>query len=135
MSDNFFSLMSSPVSTVKLNRQYRMNYSITKLANALVYDNQMVCGSEDLEKAYLKLPEKRLMEFLKTQVTIPPARTVLCGVVSKKREKGAVFVDTSNVQAYEQRAEQSLSNESEKNMVITCARILVEVIIVYDNLF
>lgn len=127
LSDNFFSLMANPNSTVKMNLQYRMNRCINQLANGLMYENQMVCANTQLERAYIPLPEEKIREFLSTQVRVPSARRVFCHIISKKREKAVVFLDTSNIPAFETYMDATICNESERNLVMSCSRIMIEV--------
>lgn len=127
MSDNFFTLMATPASTIKMNTQYRMNSCINQLANGLVYEDQMRCGQDEQAKAYIQLPEVRIRDFLKAHVNGSPSRRVFCHMISKKREKAVVFLDTSEVSAFESRSEESLINEAEKNLAISCSRLMVEV--------
>ncbi|CAL8129633.1 unnamed protein product [Orchesella dallaii] len=123
--DNFFSLMASPVSTIKLNTQYRMNAGITKLANDLIYENQMKCADRALEKRYLRLAEVDIRKVLMEEVESTAARNLLCHVVSKKFEKAAVFVDTSDVPALESRVEESICNEAEVLLTMSFVHLFI----------
>ena len=45
-----------PESTVQLSLQYRMNSTIMRISNALVYEGKLQCGNETIAKAMLSLP-------------------------------------------------------------------------------
>lgn len=45
-----------PQAVAKLDRQYRMNKDIMLLSNALIYNNALACGSEEVAEQTLKLP-------------------------------------------------------------------------------
>lgn len=45
-----------PEAIVDLNQQYRMNEDIMLLANDLVYQNKLVCGTDQVAKQRLELP-------------------------------------------------------------------------------
>ena len=54
---------SHPETVVYLTQQYRMNATIVKIANALIYDNKLKCATPAVAAARLQLP---LWEALKT---------------------------------------------------------------------
>ncbi|ODM86629.1 DNA replication ATP-dependent helicase/nuclease DNA2 [Orchesella cincta] len=118
--------MASPVSTIKLNTTYRMNGGITSLANELMYDKQMKCADKALEKRYLQLVEADIRTVLLDDVESVAARSLLCHVVSKKFEKAAVFVDTSDVPAEETRVEESICNEAEAHITMSFVHLFVK---------
>lgn len=57
MSESLFARLDSQGATWSLNKQYRMNGPVMKIANLLMYDNQLQCASSDLESATLHLPK------------------------------------------------------------------------------
>ncbi|CAL8129629.1 unnamed protein product [Orchesella dallaii] len=124
--DNFFSLMASPVSTIKLNTQYRMNAGITKLANDLIYENQMKCANKALEQQYLRLSDVDIASVLMKEVECQAARKVLCHILNKKFEKAAVFVDTSDIEALESMVEESLCNEGEVVLTMSFVNLFIK---------
>lgn len=126
--DNFFSMMATPLSTVKLNIQYRMNKTIMDLANGMVYENQMKCGDIEQENACLKLAQDVARLFLLEKVKYIPTRKVMVRAVSRKLEKAVVFFDTSELKGiYETRTEDMVSNEAEKMITLAFTAFLAEV--------
>ena len=64
---SLFKLLSEtqPQAVVTLHHQYRMNEECMKLANELIYDGKLVCGSESIARRRLELPQwQRAMESL-----------------------------------------------------------------------
>ncbi|CAL8129635.1 unnamed protein product [Orchesella dallaii] len=59
------------------------------------------------------------------QVESTAARNLLCHVVSKKFEKAAVFVDTSDVPALESRGEESICNEAEVLLTMSFVHLFI----------
>ncbi|XP_045595912.2 DNA replication ATP-dependent helicase/nuclease DNA2 [Procambarus clarkii] len=59
MSESLFMLLDSQGATSNLTVQYRMNGPIMRIANCLMYDNQLQCASPDLETATVHLPNYR----------------------------------------------------------------------------
>jgi len=104
-----------------------MNGGINKLANDLIYENQMKCSDRMLEKRYLKLAEADMRRVLIEGFESPHARNLLCHVVSKKFEKAAVFVDTSEVDALESRVDESICNATEVNITMSFVNFFVRV--------
>ena len=69
---SLFSLLikKNPNATAPLRTQYRMNSSILSLSNHLIYDNQLLCGNDDVANAKLTLPIPSLIYdyfFIKNQ--------------------------------------------------------------------
>lgn len=70
--ESLFTSLDSEEATVTLKQQYRMNKSITKLANALTYSGALECGNEEVSKATMKVQLqtkcKWLSRALSTQI-------------------------------------------------------------------
>ncbi|CAL8121344.1 unnamed protein product [Orchesella dallaii] len=73
--------------------------------NAIMY-------REVVEQECLRLADDDIVSGLMKQVESQATRMVLCHVVSKKFEKAAVFVDTSDIEAFESIAESGLCPSS-----------------------
>lgn len=56
MSESLFMRLDSQGATSSLTQQYRMNGPIMKIANHLMYENQLQCAIPDLETAIFHLP-------------------------------------------------------------------------------
>ncbi|PSN33515.1 DNA replication ATP-dependent helicase/nuclease DNA2 [Blattella germanica] len=93
MSESLFARLDSPVATVCLDLQYRMNQAITELANALTYNGQLKCGSETVSLATLKLTAQQHVEDkLKEEPW-------LHNVLSSSMEHSVVMLDTGNAKS------------------------------------
>lgn len=54
-----------PHAVVSLEHQYRMNQDIMELSNTLIYENRLKCGTLDVAKAQLQLPNwDELVSFI-----------------------------------------------------------------------
>lgn len=60
MSESLFMRLDSQGATSSLTKQYRMNGPVMKIANRLMYDDQLQCASPDLETATLHLPKYKV---------------------------------------------------------------------------
>lgn len=54
--ESLFSRLDSDAATVTLTLQYRMNKTITKLANEVTYKGALKCGNETVSSATLNIP-------------------------------------------------------------------------------
>ena len=51
-----------PEAVVELQEQYRMNEDVMKVSNALVYENKLQCGSDEVAKRSLAVDVPHAME-------------------------------------------------------------------------
>lgn len=56
LSESLFERLQNPDATVTLNLNYRMNHTITKLANNFMYDGKLQVANEITGNAVLKIP-------------------------------------------------------------------------------
>lgn len=54
--ESLFQRLDSEVATVTLTLQYRMNKTITKLANDITYKGSLKCGNDAVAMATLRIP-------------------------------------------------------------------------------
>lgn len=55
--ESLFRRLDSEAATVTLTLQYRMNRTITKLANDVTYKGSLKCGNDAVSVATLKIPK------------------------------------------------------------------------------
>lgn len=55
--ESLFARLDHPDATVVLTKQYRMNRTITRLANDLTYGGALLCGSISVSSATLHIPD------------------------------------------------------------------------------
>lgn len=82
--ESLFARLDSPNATVSLTLQYRMNKTITKLANGLTYRGQLKCANAEVENATLKLKLKTKFKWLQK-------------VLSPHIDQAVLFVNTGHV--------------------------------------
>lgn len=58
MSESLFERLYSKEAVIALNLNYRMNTTITALANHVTYGGKLLIGSSSVAEATLKLPKK-----------------------------------------------------------------------------
>lgn len=61
-NESLFERLDSENSTFILGLQYRMNRTITKLANNLTYKGNLKCGDEEVEKAVMEIPKAFILK-------------------------------------------------------------------------
>ncbi|EEZ99558.2 DNA replication ATP-dependent helicase/nuclease DNA2-like Protein [Tribolium castaneum] len=62
MSESLFERLENSEGTITLNLNYRMNKTITELANALTYQGQLQTASEEVANRVLKLPKIEIVK-------------------------------------------------------------------------
>ncbi|KAJ8924803.1 hypothetical protein NQ315_000957 [Exocentrus adspersus] len=67
MSESLFERLNSKDATTALNLNYRMNATITALANQFTYEGELLIGSETVASATLKLPKKEIITSASSQ--------------------------------------------------------------------
>ncbi|CAG7820035.1 unnamed protein product [Allacma fusca] len=124
IEDSMFTLAAQPVNTVKLSIQYRMNSVIMELANKLVYKGQMSCGGEVQSESFLELPTHQLKKYV---YHLPRMnQRWISYVLSKKLIKSIVFLETSLMNAFEEKIGESTRNVHEAEIVRLCVQSFVE---------
>lgn len=90
--ESLFERLDNPESTFVLGLQYRMNRVITKLANNLTYGGELKCGTEDVEKASMQIPD---MEKFNAAVS---REKWISKILSTHIDQSCILVDTGNAQ-------------------------------------
>ena len=125
IQDSMFTLVAQPLNTVKLSIQYRMNSVIMDLANKLVYKGQMSCGGEAQSESFLDLPTHTLKKYV---YSLPKKiQRWISSVLSKKLIKSVVFLETSSMNAIEEKIGETVRNVHEAQIVKLCVQSFVEV--------
>lgn len=144
-----------PQAVTRLTAQYRMSAEVMALANVLIYERRLSCGTADVARNRLALPgHKDLWEQLRggdigdvggggggggNNPSSPgadathaanPGANVACGAplwlhAAIDPGQPVVFLDTDRVPAHEERRRGSLRNETEAKLVVLLARALV----------
>ncbi|KAJ1890741.1 DNA replication endonuclease-helicase Dna2, partial [Kickxella alabastrina] len=97
-----------PSAVVRLEYQYRMNSDIQRLANNLIYDGHLRCGSHQVatQKISYKMDPATAIETWPFAVERPIGDINMAwAVAALDPSKGAVFIDTDCVPGTESRAE------------------------------
>lgn len=79
-----FSRLDSEAATVALTMQYRMNRTITKLANGLTYGGALKCANDDVAKATMKVNSSTKLKWLQR-------------ILSPHIDQSIFFLNTGNV--------------------------------------
>lgn len=102
-----------PQSVVELTYQYRMCLDIMLISNALVYENRLKCGSEEVANQELMVPnESVLQEHLNLKVDNP---NLWLSHVFQRQNK-VMFLNHDNMQAYERTRGENVCNLKEVEM-------------------
>jgi len=125
LCDNFFSLLSSPVNTVKLTQQYRMSEEIMRVSNRLVYRNQMTLGVDGLKDDPLGY-DRNIAGPLFEEMEGFQADWIQAAMSSDPR-KAVLFVNTAGTFAFENRLGDSYINDAEGRMVYELLKFIVQV--------
>ncbi|XP_066591181.1 DNA replication ATP-dependent helicase/nuclease DNA2 isoform X2 [Prorops nasuta] len=92
VNESLFARLDQPDNTVSLTLQYRMNKIIMDLANKLTYNNKLVCGNSNVEKAtfiddYVKPGNFEISEYCEKWAA---------KIVSAKLEDSVILVNTGS---------------------------------------
>lgn len=68
--ESLFKRLDSEAATVTLTLQYRMNRTITKLANDVTYKGSLKCGSDAVSSAILNIPKPLVSHFTSKFVSL-----------------------------------------------------------------
>ncbi|KDQ55464.1 hypothetical protein JAAARDRAFT_133813 [Jaapia argillacea MUCL 33604] len=113
-----------PEAVVDLTHQYRMNADIMLLSNKLIYGDRLRCGSEEVRRRALVLPERRVVEDSHAQTACGKDDCWLNQLMSESCK--AVFVDTDLVPARDSRIGDLVQNEIEANLVYQVTEALLK---------
>ncbi|XP_050307742.1 DNA replication ATP-dependent helicase/nuclease DNA2 isoform X4 [Anthonomus grandis grandis] len=123
MAESLFERLDSDEARISLNLNYRMNKSITKLANVLTYKGELEIGSERVAEATMDIPKRELLlETYKKD-------TWLIKALDAKMENAVQFVDTGPTWDLNKSVPWA-DNKFDSNEMISCANIY-EAAIVY----
>ncbi|CAG9808331.1 unnamed protein product [Chironomus riparius] len=90
-NQSLFERLDSKEATSVLGLQYRMNKTITKLANNLTYNNELKCANEKIEKAVMEVPN---VDKLKEQLS---SDKWLAKVLTSHLDQACSLINTGNV--------------------------------------
>lgn len=107
-NESLFERLDSKEATMVLGLQYRMNKTITKLANNLTYNGELKCADESVEKAVMDIPDMiKLKEKLATDKW-------LAKVLTPHLDQACALINTGDV--YEKaRSFDDFSSRNEKS--------------------
>lgn len=113
LSESLFQYLNTkfPESVVDLTYQYRMSADIMKLSNLLIYNNMLKCGTEEVAKQTLKLPN---LNGYKSMVT--GERDIWMQWVLNE-SNNVIFLDHDLVPAAERTVGEKIENPTEALLV------------------
>lgn len=82
--ESLFARLDSPEATIALTHQYRMNKTITKLANDLTYRGELKCANDNIANATFKVKVITKTKWIQR-------------VLSPHIDQSAIFLNTGNV--------------------------------------
>ncbi|GJJ13038.1 hypothetical protein Clacol_007287 [Clathrus columnatus] len=103
-----------PEAVVDLVDQYRMNFDIMLLANTLIYSNRLRCGSEEVARRGLTLPNHSNLRSWCLERACPSSCWI-SKLINESRK--VVFVDTDALPGLESHVGDLIQNESEAQLV------------------
>ncbi|KZT21167.1 Dna2-domain-containing protein [Neolentinus lepideus HHB14362 ss-1] len=104
-----------PHAVVDLGYQYRMNSDIMLLSNKLIYGDRLRCGSEEVARRSLQLPNTKILKAFHRPSCYPVESCWLHKLMAESCK--AVFVDTDAVPACDTRVGDLVQNEVEAKLV------------------
>ena len=107
LDTSLFYHLTTDVNTLRLNLQYRMNSEIMGLANKLVYEDQLECGSHQVRDRCIEKSNNLLPSGFMTKV------------LSHEMCDSVVFLDTSNLKSQDVSGEGEIRNSLEARIVAT----------------
>ncbi|KAJ8085344.1 DNA replication endonuclease-helicase Dna2 [Marasmius tenuissimus] len=114
-----------PGSVVDLAYQYRMNADIMLLSNKLIYGNRLRCGSEEVARQALVLPDRSFLQNIHNG-TLGCSGGESCWIERLMDERcKAVFVDTDMIPCHDSRVGDLVQNEGEANIVYQVTETLI----------
>ncbi|KAG2136828.1 Dna2-domain-containing protein [Suillus cothurnatus] len=104
-----------PHAVVDLTYQYRMNEDIMQLSNKLIYGDRLRCGSEEVAKRTLVLPNKFMTDKLDPAMCLCEESCWLRYLLSESSK--VIFVDTDQLPARDSRVGDLVQNDVEAKLV------------------
>ncbi|EDO19220.1 hypothetical protein Kpol_1050p80 [Vanderwaltozyma polyspora DSM 70294] len=106
-----------PESVSSLRYQYRMCEDIVKLSNFLVYENQLMCGTEKVKNQGLEVPNPDNLNLFH----IPGKHNWLENVISPQNK--VIFLNYDNCKTIVENSDtDNITNEGEVNLAYQCVR-------------
>ena len=112
LDTSLFYHLTTEFNTIRLNLQYRMNSQIMGLANKLVYENQLKCGSDEVRDRRIKTSSNL------------PSPGFMARVLSNDMCDSIVFLDTSYLKLRDFPGEGVIRNSMEAMIVAKIASVL-----------
>lgn len=104
-NESLFERLDNENATFILGHQYRMNSTITKLANNLTYKGKLKCADEEIEKATMEIPSPYMLRVkLLTQKW-------LSKILSSHLDMACTLVDTGDVYEKATKFKESLNED------------------------
>ncbi|XP_049819386.1 DNA replication ATP-dependent helicase/nuclease DNA2 isoform X2 [Aethina tumida] len=91
MTESIFDRLNCEAATIALNLNFRMNKTITALANDLTYNGELLIGSDEVADATLQLPQKNAI------LDIYKSETWILDALDDTLAKAVQFLDTGAV--------------------------------------
>ncbi|KAG1727676.1 Dna2-domain-containing protein [Suillus paluster] len=104
-----------PHAVVDLTYQYRMNEDIMQLSNKLIYGDRLRCGSEEVAKRTLVLPNECMVGKLEPGMCLCEESCWLRYLLSESCK--VVFLDTDQLPAHDSRVGDLVQNDVEAQLV------------------
>ncbi|KAG1804110.1 Dna2-domain-containing protein [Suillus subaureus] len=104
-----------PHAVVDLTYQYRMNEDIMQLSNRLIYGDRLRCGSEEVAKRTLVIPNKFMTDKLDPGMCLCEESCWLQHLLSESSK--VIFVDTDHLPARDSRVGDLVQNDVEAKLV------------------
>lgn len=109
-----------PNAVIHLCHQYRMNADIMSLSNTLTYQGRLCCGNENVAASFVRMPflEKSMRMTHSNPQSVCSGRRKECWIEKCLSEQTkALFINTQDAHAYEQRTGDLVENLFEAKMV------------------
>lgn len=126
IEENLFAMLDDPKFSFHMSRQYRMNEDIMKIANKLMYDNQMSCGSGEQAVRCIEYQIHSTKQHLGSTYPVRMQKW-LSLAISKKTIRSMMFFDTELIGAMESVVASTLHNKKEKDIVVGIVNLLLKV--------
>ncbi|CAL1710756.1 unnamed protein product [Somion occarium] len=104
-----------PAAVIDLTEQYRMNEDIMLLSNKLIYSDRLRCGSQEVAKQSLRIPNRGYLRKLHLGSSCDSNDCWLNRVLDERCK--AVFVDTDGIPAHDSRVGDLVQNITEARLV------------------
>lgn len=123
-NESLFERLDCSESTFVLGLQYRMNKTITKLANSLTYNGQLMCANDVIGKAKIEIPNMHILrEKFSKQIWLAKA-------ASPHLDQACTLVNTGDVYEMASKFLESINSERKSKLYINYCEIAIVVYIV-----